>query len=161
MGMFDYFIPMPPIECPFCGSHMTGWQGKPWNGRALFVWKQGHVSPVDQRTDDDCRIPAAKLASQRLESAEIPIYGGLCESCGRSWLDSAFGVSADARAGIWSQTTFDPPPLAAYELMPELLQCSGCADPIDVQPRQKLAYCDTCRRLVERKPSASSSPGSA
>lgn len=150
MGMFDYFEPKPPIECPFCGSSTTGWQGKPQNGCALFVWEQGQLSPKDQRVDDEWRISAEQLASQRLEKELIPIYGGECESCGRNWWDLASGVLADARNGMWSQTIFDPPPLAGEELMPELLQCSGCADPIDVQPRQKLAYCSTCRRLVER-----------
>lgn len=160
MGMLDYFVPKPPIECPSCGSPTTEWQGKPWSGCALFVWEQGDLSPIDQRVDDECRISAEQLATRRLESDLIPIYGGGCSSCGRGWCDSAFGMFADARSGVWSQTIFDPPPLAATELIPEILQCSGCAGPIDVQPRQRLGYCGTCRRLVIRQCSASPSPDS-
>jgi ssDNA-binding Zn-finger/Zn-ribbon topoisomerase 1 len=150
MGMFDYFNPKPPIECSKCGSPTSGWQGKPWAGCGLFVWEQGSVSPVDQRVDDECRISTEQLATRRLETDLIPIYGGECATCGRCWWDSAIGVLADARSGTWMDTIFDPPPLLAVELMPELLQCTGCAEPIDVRPEQRLAYCPTCRRLVVR-----------
>lgn len=156
--MFDHFVPKPPIECPFCGAPTTGWQGKPRNGCALFVWEQGQPSPVDQLVDDECRIPAESLAAQRLEKELIHINYGDCASCSHSWWGLGVTVFADARSGIWSQTVLDPPPLAATELIPEILQCSGCGGPIDVQPRQSLGYCIDCRRLVVRRSSAVPDP---
>ena len=150
MSLFDYFVPKPPIECPFCGAPTKGWQGKPWGGCALFVWEQGHLSPVEQRVDDECRISAEQLATRRLERDLIPIYGGECLSCGCVWFDSALSVSADARDGMWTGVVFNPPPLRAAEITQEILQCSGCAEPVDVQPTQSLAYCATCRRLISR-----------
>lgn len=160
MGMFDYFNPKPPIECPKCGATASGWQGKPCGGCALFVWEQGSVSPVDQRVDDECRISAQQLAAQRLESDLIPIHGGECAACGRCWWDSAIGVFADVRSGVWTDTVFNPPPLLAAGLMPELLQCSGCADPIKVQPGQTLSYCPACRRLIIRQHATGDRPDS-
>lgn len=147
MGMFDYFVPNPPIECQFCGSPTIGWQGKHWGGSGLFVWEQGHISPVDQRVDDDCRLPPERLATRRLEAALIPIYGGGCEACGKL-LD--YHVKADARSGTWLHTVFDPPALKSVEITPEILLCSGCGFPVDVRPPQQFGHCPDCKQLVAR-----------
>jgi hypothetical protein len=65
MGMFDEFAPTPAVECPYCGTTLIGWQGKD-GPCALFVWRQGLAAPLEQMIDDDCRLPADKMAKVRL-----------------------------------------------------------------------------------------------
>jgi hypothetical protein len=74
MGMFDYYEPDPPIECPKCGRGLSGWQGKDTHP-ALFVWRQGVAAPIDQRVDAEVRALPEKLANFRV-SSEFWIYGG-------------------------------------------------------------------------------------
>jgi hypothetical protein len=101
MGMFDYFVPDPPIPCPKCGKTISGWQGKNDPSPALLVWKQGVPSPIDQRVDEECRALPERMETFRLPDGEIWIYGGECD-CG-------FVVDGELRGlvqnGLW--TTLD------------------------------------------------------
>jgi len=51
VGMFDWYQPRQPLRCPVCDSELDGWQGKD-GPCALFVWRQGERSPVDQLAED-------------------------------------------------------------------------------------------------------------
>jgi hypothetical protein len=99
MGMFDYFVPDPPIACPKCGKALSGWQGKNDPAPALFVWKQGVAAPIDQLVDEECRALQESIPTFRLPDGEIWIYGGECE-CG-------FVADGDFRGsvenGVWKQ----------------------------------------------------------
>jgi hypothetical protein len=79
MGMFDSYIPVPDLPCPGCGKALREWQGKD-GPCALFVWRQGTKSPVDQTADDDAKLPPDRLALWRLPSRFV-IYC-YC-ACGR------------------------------------------------------------------------------
>ena len=99
MGMFDYYVPDPPIACSKCGKPLDGWQGKNDLHPALFVWKQGVAAPIDQRVDDEWRGLPDVISAARLPNGEIWIYGGKCE-CGfnadgifRGWVEN----------GIWTE----------------------------------------------------------
>jgi hypothetical protein len=150
MGLFDYFIPDPPIKCPKCGHATTGWHGKHGGDCCLFVWRQGRESPVDQLADKDCRLDSGKLATCRLERAAIPISGGECKACGYLWWHSSFHVTADASSGVWTETKIDPPPLPGIFITDSIVQCPSCADVLEPRPEQHLMLCETCRRLVLR-----------
>jgi hypothetical protein len=95
MGMFDHYIPDPPLRCPVCGSALNDWQGKD-GPNALFVWRQGVAAPIDQAIDDeDVRLEPHQLATFRLpENFLIYEY-----CCGRH-----FPLEADCRStkGIWT-----------------------------------------------------------
>ena len=101
MGMFDYYIPDPPIPCPRCGKPLEGWQGSNDPNPALLVWKQGIAAPIDQRVDDEIRGHPEVVRAARLPNGEIWIYGGECE-CGfvadgdfRSWVENNIWTRLD------------------------------------------------------------------
>jgi hypothetical protein len=81
MGMFDYYVPDPPILCPKCGKPLQGWQGANHLNPALLVWKQGVAAPIDQRVDEECRGLPEVIRASRLPNGEIWICGGECQ-CG-------------------------------------------------------------------------------
>jgi hypothetical protein len=65
MGMFDWYIPVPDLPCPGCGSTLREWQGKD-GPSALFVWRQGTKWPIDQTADEDAKLPPDRSAQWRL-----------------------------------------------------------------------------------------------
>lgn len=95
MGMFDHFEPVPRLSCSRCGAMLRGWQGK-HDRNNQFLWQQGEAAPVDQLVDKKWKLPADKLAVERL-SASFEIYTNCV--CGR-W------VVADCacREGVWAET---------------------------------------------------------
>src|SRR5258706_14325480 len=95
MGMFDYYEPDPQISCPKCGVILIEWQGKA-GPNGLFVWHQGKLAPVDQRVDDDLKVPQARLTSFRLPE-EFEFYSDDC----RLHTVLARGKTLN---GLWSQT---------------------------------------------------------
>jgi hypothetical protein len=52
MGMFDEYIPDPPLPCPACGKTLADWQGED-GPNLLLVWKQGERFPIDCRLADE------------------------------------------------------------------------------------------------------------
>jgi hypothetical protein len=72
VGMFDYYVPVPELFCPLCGSTLFGWQGKD-GPCGLYVWRQGTASPIEQAASDDCRLPAERIAECRLPE-QLDIY---------------------------------------------------------------------------------------
>ena len=77
MGMFDWYNPIPSISCPVCKKQLAGWQGKA-GPNALFLWKQGYTSPVDQLVDDEIKISAEERAQFHLPD-EFEFYTYECD----------------------------------------------------------------------------------
>ena len=65
MGMFDEYIPDPPLRCPACGSLLDGWQGKDGLNE-LMVWRQGVAAPIGQSIGEDFEREPDQLAKLRL-----------------------------------------------------------------------------------------------
>jgi hypothetical protein len=97
MGMFDHYIPDPPLDCPVCGNTLDDWQGKD-GPSALMVWRQGAAAPIDQAIEDeDVRLEDHHLAKFRLPES-FYIYEWCC--------GGHFALEAVCRTtdGIWSHT---------------------------------------------------------
>jgi len=95
MGLFDYYEPSGPCDCPVCGTHLSEWQGK--DGEcALFVWRQGIAAPVEQRVDDDIACLPAVREQERLPTKFL-IYSYDC--------DCPFSIDAECAApdGTWTE----------------------------------------------------------
>ena len=50
MGMFDWYKPVPLLNCPVCGKTLSEWQGKDADC-LLFVWQQGLANPIEHKGD--------------------------------------------------------------------------------------------------------------
>lgn len=146
MGMFDYYEPSPPIECPKCGQPMTGWQGKDVLP-ALFVWRQGVAAPIDQRVDPEVRALPERTATFRV-SPTFWIYGGECE-CGYRFDDSRFSVRCTASDGVWRTTEIEPPPTPCHDVGDGLLQCTNCCEVWPKLENRQLYVCPGCDRLTK------------
>lgn len=77
MGLFDYYEPISSYACPVCGTPQLEWQGKS-GPCGLFVFREGVPGAVEQRVDDDCRLPVEELSNQRLPD-EFFIYAHDCD----------------------------------------------------------------------------------
>ncbi len=77
MGMFDWYIPEPKLNCPVCNTQMEEWQGKD-SSCCLLVWRQGTRHPIDQNVDEECRISEKELSAIRLPEA-FTIYANDCQ----------------------------------------------------------------------------------
>ena len=75
MGMFDLYVPVPPLLCPSCKTELDGWQGKD-GPCALFIWKQGEKHPVDEPVVND-----ARLAPKERERFALPETFEIHTSC--------------------------------------------------------------------------------
>lgn len=101
MGMFDEYIPDPPLPCPACDAVLDGWQGKD-GPNALMVWRQGQAAPVDQAIEDEeIRLAPEQLAAFRLPE-QFLIYTQCC-GARRFFLEAA----CHAPGGIWSSTLLE------------------------------------------------------
>jgi hypothetical protein len=97
MGFFDWYEPRSELLCPVCGRALSDWRG--YDGpNALFVWRQGHLSPVDQRVDEEVRLAPEDMASWRLPK-DFVLYS---DDCGCPFPVEAFGTTLE---GIWTTTT--------------------------------------------------------
>ena len=95
--MFDWFEPVPPVPCPFCGFAVEGWQGKD-GPCVLLVWRQGAASPVDQRVDADASLDIAER--DRLRLPVTFTITGTCPNDG-----GTVGARGQCRDGVWIGTT--------------------------------------------------------
>ena len=96
MGMFDSYIPDPPLNCPACGAPLSDWQGKD-GGCGLFVWHQGFAAPTDQAVSEDVKLTEAELSRRRLpDSFEIRSY-----DCDCPFPVEAIGTCVE---GVWVRT---------------------------------------------------------
>jgi hypothetical protein len=148
MGLYDYYEPDPPIECPKCGGRLSGWQGKGGHPD-LFVWRQGIAAPVDQRVDADARASLERMATLGVPPV-FWIYGGKC-SCGYEFYDSGFQIRCTAPDGVWRKTEVDPPPTSARDVGDGWIQCSECSDVWSRVEGRRLYLSSGCGRFTESK----------
>lgn len=145
MGMYDYFEPDPPIECPKCGGQLSGWEGKDCQ-RLLLFWRQGVAAPVDQRGDPQWRASPEKMANFRV-SPLFRIYGGECP-CGYKFDDARFSLRCAAPNGIWITTAVEPAPIVAKDTGDRWIQCSACCDVWEAVAGRRLYLCPGCGELT-------------
>jgi hypothetical protein len=99
MGMFDEYIPRPPLSCPACGKILEGWQGKD-GPCAVMIWRQGVATPIDQAIEDESvRLTDAERADFRLPE-EFLIYTQCCAS---------YFIEADCACNdnVWRRTELE------------------------------------------------------
>lgn len=147
MGMIDYFIPDPPIECPYCDGFLTDWQGKHSGDMGLFVWQQGKAAPIDQKIDLEVRASELALRGMRL-GPEFDIYGGECTRCGFKWWDSAWRVHCWTKGGVWTQIEIVPTPMKAELIGAGWVLCKECLNGWKAIGNKGLYLCHSCQRLV-------------
>ncbi len=145
MGLYDYFEPNPPLECPKCGGWLLEWQGSDGHP-ALLVWRQGVASPLGQRVDVEYRSSAEELARCRVPS-EFSIYGGECD-CGYGFDDSRFSVHCKAADGVWQTAEIVPAPTPALDVGDGWVRCSECCDVWVQVPNRAFYLCPGCSRLT-------------
>jgi hypothetical protein len=146
MGMYDYYEPDPPMECPKCGGRLSGWQGKDIHS-ALLVWRQGVAAPVDQRVDPEVRALPERMATFRV-SPVFWIYGGECD-CGYKFDGSRFSVRCTAPDGVWRTVEIEPSPTLARDAEDGWIQCSECSDVWQRVSGRHLYLCPGCGRLAK------------
>ena len=84
MGMFDHYIPDPPLRCPRCEQDLSGWQGK-GGLNLLNHWSQRSQNAVDTDWDEQDMVGTKEefLSSQTHPDGEFLIYTD-CSACGLS-----------------------------------------------------------------------------
>jgi hypothetical protein len=93
MGMYDSYIPDPPLSCPVCGQKLERWQGKE-AACLLLTWKQGEQFPIKHDLGDWVENDKEFLESQTLPPL-FEFYTNGCK-CDR-WI-TAYGFCEN---GIW------------------------------------------------------------
>ena len=96
MGMFDYYQPTETLLCPVCHSLLQEWQGTD-GPCALFVWHQGLKAPVEQRVDEEVRLPPAALVRWRLPDT----FSITSDKCACAFSVTAIGRTED---DVWTTT---------------------------------------------------------
>lgn len=107
MGMFDYYIPDPPLHCPVCNSALEGWQGK--DGPCmLLIWQQESKIPVAHK------LPEENIDNNKvfLESFVLPSHFEIyTDDCKCERLINAYGFCEDevwCRSEIVTHLNFRP-----------------------------------------------------
>ena len=101
MGLFDSYEPVPPLDCPVCGSPLDGWQGKDVPC-ALFFWRQGETAPVDQDVPDELKGDFSKARLPADFEIRTPCCGGRffvtahCTAPSGAWLDCTLETAENA-----------------------------------------------------------------
>lgn len=148
--MYDHYGPEPPLRCPRCGALLQGFQGKDGPCKSV-VWKQGEAAPVDQRVDDDWRLPADQLRAFRLPPS-FEIYG-LCPVC-----PNGVDVTGLCEDSVWQRCVFgrhaNATAIPARSVLPRWRQCSRCAEAWQEDDSVTLAGCPGCGALTELEPRA-------
>lgn len=107
MGIFDYYVPRPPLTCPRCGVTIDEWQGKS-GPNELLEWVQGLPAPVRQRVDEEWALSEAQREQLRLpETFEIHTS---CENC-RTWIEAEGACREGVWAGVNLVDPLEPPGL--------------------------------------------------
>lgn len=98
MGMFDHYEPSGVATCPACHAELSLWQGK-CGPRLLLEWRQGIEAPVGGPLEDECHIPADRLAGYRLP-AVFEIHTS-------DENDHSISASGTSENGVWTSTRID------------------------------------------------------
>ncbi len=96
MGMYDDFIPDPPLRCPVDEAELDGWQGKD-GPCALTTYRQGDV------LDDIPRRADHGVGDDWEASGPFELYTGHDERGVDHWVE-AHGVIVGGR---WAETHID------------------------------------------------------
>lgn len=97
MGMFDWYEPRPPLQCPHCNATLTGWQGK--HGPCdLFEWVQGWAAPARHLVDDQWSASDSARAGLRLPDA-FELHTA-CDAC-KTWVEALGSCERDT----WTRTS--------------------------------------------------------
>ncbi|MBL0870333.1 MAG: hypothetical protein IBJ18_07150 [Phycisphaerales bacterium] len=91
MGMFDWYTPLPPVPCPWCGRAISEWQGKD-GPCAMLVYEQGRAAPVEQRVSADCQV-----SIQNRDTMLLPSHFRMIGSC----CSSEIHVEGESVDGVW------------------------------------------------------------
>lgn len=97
MGMFDYYVPVPTINCPGCGAPLDEWQGKD-GPCALMTWKQGEPASTDQPCEDDLIGVPKELLKPHVPQLTFSIHA-YCEN------DGLIYAECQVENGTWAKTT--------------------------------------------------------
>jgi hypothetical protein len=145
MGMFDWYLPDPPLPCRWCGTLLDEFQGKdgPCN---LLVWRENIAAPVDQRCDEEWRT-----ATDLRDGLRLPeIFGvtGSCRACTNSSEFTCYTESAtwvDCVLGDFRELGH---PVAARDIGTGLRQCTKCAFVWEWPVERQMSECAECHSLT-------------
>ncbi len=101
MGMFDWFVPQPPLACPKCGTALSRWQGKS-GPCVLFEWVQGLRSPARQLMDNDVAATPA-VRDRSVLPPDFELYT-TCSGCS-TWIEAL----GSCEQGTWNHVDFVNP----------------------------------------------------
>jgi hypothetical protein len=100
MGLFDTYIPDPPLSCPVCGTLIERWQGYDADC-LLFTWKQGQRHPIRHDWPEECVEDEQQFLQSHTLPASFAFYAWDCK-CDRQPL-AAYGFCED---GVWVRSEF-------------------------------------------------------
>ena len=101
--MFDWYKPVPNLDCPNCADLLEGWQGKDGEN-LLFTWQQNEIAPIGHFVDEPVHWSV-------LEASRLPEFFDIytrCEACDTEVTAYCFCVD-----GVW-HFTFIPKPGVVY-----------------------------------------------
>lgn len=145
MGMFDWYLPDPPLPCRWCGAILDELQGK--DGPCeLLVWSEHRPAPVDQRCDE-----AWRMAADRRDGLRLPLVfdvHGDCRECSNTSQFTGYTV-----AGTWVGTVLGcfrelAHPAAARDVGTGLRQCSACTFVWEWPEARTMSECPECHALT-------------
>ena len=145
MGMYDEFLPVPPIECPKCGTEYRGIQGK-YGPCLLLLWKQGVAAPVGELADPEWVNPDVMATLRLPEEFFANIWH--CRGCG-FWDPTILAyLRGTAPNGVWTTTEYSPTPVGAKDIGDGWLQCSVCSDAWERIGTRRSYICCGCGKLA-------------
>ncbi len=101
MGMFDWYKPVPDIISPVTQQLLSEWQSKD-GPCALFVWQQGHISPIEHLYEEELKWNEHELSRFRLpQFFEIYTY--------ENNFDIKWMAKCQCIDGIWQETILQIP----------------------------------------------------
>ena len=129
---------------------MRGWQGK-HSGHALFLWKQGFISPVDQAIDAECKISNEARNAKRLPlNEDLSISYSDCDECGATF---PFHLNLEFTGNIWTSFAESDSVKHADDIEDRWLQCPVCMNAFELSYQRFMITCPDCNILLMRAPS--------
>ena len=96
MGLYDCYIPDPPIDCPLCGTKLVEWQGKD-SLCFLLRWKQNIKGPIRSESREGA-LPPRPEEDEYLLPDQFEIYSYDCP------IHQPITAWGKAPEGIWLTT---------------------------------------------------------
>ncbi len=145
MGMFDWYLPDPPLPCRWCGAQLAEFQGEQ-GPCELLVWQERRPEPVDQRCDDQWRLPDTVRQGLRLPSPFA--IRGVCESCTNHSDFTCYTVSGTWIDSVLGRFDLLDHPIDARDLGAGWRQCTRCASHWAWPVERRLSECPECHALT-------------